>query len=214
MAKIVITGVSKGLGYSLAETFTDMGHDVYGCARSEKYPSGIKNFRQLDITDFSEVKEWAEEIGAVDYLINNAAIMNTPESLWNIDADEFSSLININVSGTFNTIKAFMPKMLDTGKGIVVNFSSGWGRMTSPNVAPYCASKYAVEGMSSAMAQEVPNTFAVVTLNPGVIETDMTHKCFFDMAESFQSPSEWVRKAADFILNITPKDNGSQLSID
>jgi len=214
MAKVVITGVSKGLGYVLSAKLSEMGHDVYGCARGGEHPSGLKGFKSVDITDIDAVRAWASEVEAPDFLINNAAMMNTPNPLWDVESDEFYRLMDINVNGSFNVIKVFMPLMLEADSGVVVNFSSGWGRMTSPNVAPYCASKYAIEGMTSAMAQELPNTFAVVSLSPGVIETDMTHKCFYDMAESFQSPDEWVRKAADFIMNLTPQDNGKQLSID
>ncbi len=103
--------------------------------------------------------------------------------------------------------------MLHNNGGIVVNMSSGWGRSTSPNVAPYCASKYAVEGLSLAMSQEVPSGFAVVSLNPGFIKTEMVTGLFGDGASAAEDPVSWSRRAAKYILNISVSDNGKQMTV-
>ena len=98
---------------------------------------------------------------------------------------EVKSLFDINIQGVFHCIKAFVPAMVANETGIIVNLSSGWGRSTSPEVAPYCASKWAMEGLSKAMAQELPRGMACIPLNPGVINTDMLQSCFGPAAGSY-----------------------------
>jgi NAD(P)-dependent dehydrogenase (short-subunit alcohol dehydrogenase family) len=102
--------------------------------------------------------------------------------------------------------------MLARGSGVIVNFSSGWGRSTSPEVAPYCATKYAVEGLTLALAQELPAGMCAVPLNPGIINTDMLQSCFGADAGSYPTPEKWAQKAVPFLLNLGPKDNGKSLT--
>jgi NAD(P)-dependent dehydrogenase (short-subunit alcohol dehydrogenase family) len=96
---------------------------------------------------------------------------------------------------------------------VIVNLSSGWGRSTSPEVAPYCATKYAVEGLTLALAQELPGGMAAVPLNPGVIDTDMLRQAWSDGAASYPKPDQWAKKAAPFLLALGPKDNGRSLTV-
>ena len=96
---------------------------------------------------------------------------------------------------------------------MIVNFSSEWGRSTSPEVAPYCATKWAVEGLTRALAQELPRGLAAVPVNPGIIDTDMLRSCFGDSAGHYPDPREWAETAVPFLLGLGPKDNGRPLSI-
>ena len=77
-------------------------------------------------------------------------------------------------------LRAFLPAMIDKGNSVVVNFSSGWGRSTSPHASLYCASKYAIEGMTKVLAQELPAGMAAVPLSLGVVNTEMLQSCFGD----------------------------------
>ncbi|HEU5079385.1 MAG TPA: SDR family oxidoreductase [Opitutaceae bacterium] len=222
--KIVITGVTRGLGRALAEYYIKEGHVVIGCGRSAdgildlrfSYPAP-QDFSVVDVAEASKVELWAERVlathGVPDFLINNAALMNTPAPLWKVPADEFSRLIDANVKGVANVIRAFVPSMVDAKKGVIVNFSSGWGRSVSSEVAPYCASKWAIEGLTKALAEELPSGMAAVPLNPGVIDTDMLRKSWSDGAGAYSKPEKWVEKAAPFILKISPKQNGQSLSV-
>ena len=102
--------------------------------------------------------------------------------------------------------------MIKERKGTVVNFSSAWGRSTSPEVGPYCTSKWAVEGMSKSLAQELPEGMASVALNPGIIDTDMLRSCWNENAGMYEKPESWAKRAAPYILNINYKDNGRSLT--
>lgn len=224
MAKIIlITGITRGLGRALAEWYIVNGHTVIGCGRSAEvlnlrftHPAP-HDFTALDVTAESKVALWAEKVlathGAPDLLINNAALMNTPASLWKIQTHEFDQLIDVNIKGVANVIRHFVPAMVARQAGVIVNLSSGWGRSTSPEVAPYCASKYAIEGLTKSLAQELPAGMAAVPLNPGVIDTDMLRLCWPDGAANHPKAAEWAKQAAPFILGLGPKDNGKSLTV-
>jgi NAD(P)-dependent dehydrogenase (short-subunit alcohol dehydrogenase family) len=220
---IVITGVTRGLGRALAEWYIAHGHTVSGCGRSgmeifelrSTYPEP-HSFDAVDVTEVVKVGMWAERVtgaGAPDILINNAALMNQKAPLWRVSAVEFSKLVDVNIKGVANVIRAFVPMMVEAKRGVIVNLSSGWGRSTSPEVAPYCATKWAIEGLTKALAQELPEGMAAIPLNPGVINTEMLQKCFGAEAASYPKAQEWAGKAAPYILTLGPKDNGQSLSV-
>ena len=98
-------------------------------------------------------------------------------------------------------------------EGVIVNFSSGWGRSTDAEVAPYCASKWAIEGLTLSLAQELPKGLAAVSINPGVINTDMLQSCFGGSADGYIGPNEWAKKAVPFFLKLGASDNGKQLTV-
>jgi NAD(P)-dependent dehydrogenase (short-subunit alcohol dehydrogenase family) len=222
--KILITGVTRGLGLALAGEFMRGGHTVIGCGRGAEAILELRfahpaphDFAAVDVADPAKTALWAERVlarhGAPDLLINNAALMNKPAPLWEVPAAEFSLLLDVNVKGAANVIRAFVPAMVRAGRGVIVNLSSGWGRSTSPQVAPYCATKWAIEGLTQALAQELPPGMAAVPLNPGVINTAMLRACWPDGAAAHESPETWARRAAPKFLALGPKDNGRPASI-
>lgn len=220
---IVLTGATRGLGRALVEQFVALGHTVCGCARhaglvaelQRAYPAPHR-FAVVDVADAGAVAAWAAELlaagDAPDLLLNNAAVINATAPLWEVPADEFDRLIDVNVKGTANVIRAFVPAMIRRGSGVIVNWSSGWGRSTSPKVAPYCASKWAIEGLTQALAQELPRGLAAVPLNPGIIDTDMLRSCFGADASSYPNARQWAAKAAPFLLALGPTHNGQPLT--
>ncbi len=121
--------------------------------------------------------------------------------------------ISVNIVGTANVIRHFVPAMVERKRGVIVNFSSGWGRCTAPEVAPYCATKYAIEGLTLALAQELPRGMAAVPLNPGIINTEMLQQCWADGASAYPTAERWSRIAAPFLLSLGVKDNGKSLSV-
>ncbi|MBV9125505.1 MAG: SDR family NAD(P)-dependent oxidoreductase, partial [Planctomycetes bacterium] len=97
--------------------------------------------------------------------------------------------------------------------GVIVNFSSGWGRSTSAEVAPYCATKWAIEGLTKALAEELPPGMAAVPLNPGIIDTAMLRECFGADAAHYPRAEDWSRQAVPFLLRLGPGDNGKSLTV-
>jgi NAD(P)-dependent dehydrogenase (short-subunit alcohol dehydrogenase family) len=222
--KIVITGVTRGLGRALVAEFINAGHTVLGCGRSGDEIFNLRmdhpephDFSVVDVALDNKVAIWAAKVlendSSPDLLINNAGVMNAPARLWEIADREFTKVIDVNVRGVANVIRHFVPAMVARKKGVIVNLSSGWGRSTSPDVAPYCATKYAIEGLTQALAQELPTGMAAVPLNPGVIDTDMLRSCWADGAASYPKAEAWAKVAAPFILKLGSKDNGRPLTV-
>ncbi|MBI1313450.1 SDR family NAD(P)-dependent oxidoreductase [bacterium] len=221
---IVITGATRGLGRAMTDGFIAEGHTVVGCGRSLDAVKSLAathsrphRFDCVDVADDGQVAAWCasliEEYGPPDLLLNNAAIVNRNASLWEIDATEFDSVIDVNIKGTANVLRHLLPAMVERAEGIIVNFSSGWGRSTSPEVAPYCATKYAIEGLTMALADELPHGMAAVPLNPGIINTDMLQSCFGAAADHYPTADDWARFAVPYILAIRPSDNGRQMTV-
>jgi NAD(P)-dependent dehydrogenase (short-subunit alcohol dehydrogenase family) len=220
---ILITGVTRGLGRAMAEEFVWLGHVVTGCGRSEteivklqkQFPAP-NDFAAVNVADDSEVASWAQRIlqshGPPDLLLNNAALINRNAKLWEVPAREFSNVIDVNIKGVANVIRHFVPAMVKRGSGGIINFSSGWGRSTDAEVAPYCATKWAIEGLTQALAQELSSGMVAVPLNPGVIDTDMLRSSFGGSASSYPSPQAWARKAVPFLLKISSADNGKPMT--
>ncbi len=221
---VVITGATRGLGRAMVPEFIRLGHQVVGCGRSRDVIDSLSlefphphHFSALDISSDEQVKTWAQhildKIGPPDLLLNNAAIINPNAFLWKVPADEFSRVIDVNIKGVVNTIRHFAPAMIARRKGVIVNFSSGWGRGADREVAPYCATKWAIEGLTQALAQELPEGMAAIPLNPGIINTQMLQSCFGSFAESFPAPEKWASAAVPFLLKLGPKENGKPLTV-
>lgn len=224
MKRIVITGVTRGLGRAMLNEFVAQGHFVAGCGRSEAAIEKLRlaftiphRFATVDIADDMQVGQWARHVlttmGPPDILINNAALTNVPAPLWEVPATEFASLVDVNIKGTANMLRHFVPAMIEQGHGVIINFSSGWGRTVAPNVAPYCATKWAIEGLTRALAQELPKGMAAIPVNPGIIDTDMLRRSFGEDAGDYESATVWAERAAPFLLKLGPKQNGKALTI-
>jgi NAD(P)-dependent dehydrogenase (short-subunit alcohol dehydrogenase family) len=222
--KIVITGVTRGLGLALAKKFIALGHTVIGCGRSGTEIFDLRmdhgaphDFMVCDVALDNKVALWAakvlEQDWAPDILINNAGVMNPLAPLWEQSDREFTKIVDVNVRGVANVIRHFVPSMVAKKKGVIVNLSSGWGRSVARDVAPYCGTKWAIEGLTKALADELPEGMAAVPLNPGVIDTDMLRSCRADGAGSYPKATAWAETAAPFILGLGSKDNGQSLSV-
>lgn len=221
--RIAITGVSRGLGRAMVDGFIERECIVAGCGRSADAMDALaeeyeppNRFDVVDVANAAQVQDWARDVlqdGPVDLLINNAALVNANNAVWEVGVDEFSDVVDVNIKGTFYVLRAFLPAMIANRKGIIVNFSSGWGRSTSPEVGPYCATKWAVEGLTRSLAQELPEGMAAVPLNPGVINTEMLQSCFGPSADAYPTPRQWAKCAVPFLLSLTPRNNGEPLSV-
>lgn len=207
----------------MVERCIEAGHTIWGCGRSaaeiaqlQQQHRALHQFATVDVGDDSAVAQWSRRMlsqgKAPDLILNNAATINANAPLWEIAADEFSRVIDINIKGVANVIRHFVPAMVARSRGVIVNFSSGWGRSTSAEVAPYCATKWAIEGLTLALAQELPSGMAAIPMNPGIINTEMLRSCFAGAAQHYPDADEWSQTAVPFLLKLGAKDNGKQLS--
>lgn len=223
--KVLITGVSRGLGRALALELAKRGHTVIGCARSKDRIASLQSdldpskhlLTSVDVSSDSSVAELArlvmETRGAPDIIVNNAGTINKNNKIWEVPSEEFDTVIDTNIKGVANVLRHFLPPMIKNKQGIIVNLSSGWGRSAAAEVAPYCASKWAIEGLTRSVAKELPAGMTIIALSPGVVNTDMLASCFGTSASLYQTPEAWAPKAATMILNLTVEDNGASLTV-
>ncbi|CAN5856905.1 SDR family NAD(P)-dependent oxidoreductase [soil metagenome] len=220
---VCITGVSRGLGRAMVGEFVALGWTVSGCCRSAEAVEKLRQtygashfFQQADVGNESEVARFCETVvqqqGTPDLLLNNAAIINSNAPFWQISAADFSDVIDVNIKGTAAMMRHLLPAMMKQGGGVIVNFSSGWGRSTSPEVAPYCTTKWAIEGLSQAVSQETGGKVAVAALNPGIIDTEMLRSTFGEGAGNYSNATDWAKRAVPFLANLGLKNNGKALT--
>jgi NAD(P)-dependent dehydrogenase (short-subunit alcohol dehydrogenase family) len=203
----------------MAIEFSSRGWTVAGGARNIDALEGLSKqidtnclFLPMDVSDPESVESFArnikENLGVPDLLVNNAGLINKNAHLVDVSPEEFSAVMAVNLGGIHNMIRSFVPMMKDAGRGIIANFSSYWGQSTAPEVGPYCATKWGVEGLTRSLAQEVPDGLGAVAFNPGVIHTDMLRSTFGEQAQDYESPQIWAVHAVDKLEGLTVADNG------
>ena len=221
---VVVTGATRGIGRAAVERFAELGHLVCGCGRSPETVAGLRDrlppphrFDEVDVADAESVAAWAAAItaehGVPDLVVSNAGLINRPAPLWKVPTDELRAVIEVNLLGVAWVMQAFLPAMVRRRTGVIVNLSSGWGRVTSPEVAPYCASKFGLEGLTRSVADELPPGVAVVAVSPGVVGTDMLRTAWGEAVPASPTPVEWAHAAVPKLLALGPRDNGRSMSI-
>ena len=222
---IAITGVTRGLGSVLTEWLIDQGKTIVGCARSRtgidelgRRFGGPHSFQAVDVTSTEDVRAWAgaviESNGIPDLVICNASICNDASRKgWETSDEEFDRVLAVNINGTTNVCRAFLPQMVERGTGTLIGLSSRAGRKGLGNLAPYCAGKWAIEGFMKSVARDLPEGMASIPMNPGDINTDMFRSNWPDSAPNKPSPQEWVEIAGPFILGLGSEDNGESVTV-
>ncbi|WP_299491403.1 SDR family oxidoreductase [uncultured Shewanella sp.] len=180
-ALIVITGASSGIGAAMAKAFHTKGHPLLLLARRLEPMQSLNLDNSLcisvDVTDTASIKNaivTAEaQYGKVGALINNAGTMLLGQADTQ-DPNEWSHMLNINVMGVLNGIHAVLADMKARNTGTIINISSIAGFKTFPNHAAYCATKFAVHGLTENIREEVAtDNVRVITISPGAVETDL-----------------------------------------
>ncbi len=184
----IITGGGRGLGKATALAFAKEGIHVAITGRTESVLKetvteiealGVKaTYAVFDVGNYKEVKSNITNIkntlGGIDILVNNAGIAAIG-SFNDMPVDQWSNIIQTNVMGMYYVTKEVLPHLIDKNEGDIINISSTAGLNGNPNISAYCASKFAVIGMSESLMKEVrKNNIRVNTLTPSTIETDMT----------------------------------------
>ncbi len=191
---VLITGGGGGIGGGIAEAFVEKGARVFvadiemGFAEATAKRVGGTAIA-LDVTSLASWAAAKEITGNIDILCNNAGISTPFQSLLDTDPALFDRVMSINVTGVFNGIRVFGPAMKARGRGHIVNTSSVNGLIPHGPFATYCASKFAVLGLSDSLRQELaPHGVGVSVLFPGLTRSRMSMAIKDDMGlddESF-----------------------------
>jgi NAD(P)-dependent dehydrogenase (short-subunit alcohol dehydrogenase family) len=163
----LVTGGASGLGAAAAERLRAEGVKVTTVDLSGADVTA-------DVTDEEALDRIALEVGPVDVLCNSAGIVGPNKPLVETTAEEWRRVLEVNVLGTVNTMRAFVPGMRERGWGRVVNFASMAGKDGNPNLSIYSASKAAVIGLTKSAGKELATSGVLVNvIAPAVIETPM-----------------------------------------
>jgi NAD(P)-dependent dehydrogenase (short-subunit alcohol dehydrogenase family) len=171
--RALITGCSTGIGRATAVELTDRGYDVIATARRPETLDGLKvaETLALDVDSDASVANALKTVGPVDVLVNNAGF-GVEGPVETVPLDEVRRMFDTNFLGTARMIQAFLPAMRERGSGAIVNVTSTAGIASPPLGGFYGASKFAVEGLSEALALEVGHFgVKVIVIEPGFIET-------------------------------------------
>jgi NAD(P)-dependent dehydrogenase (short-subunit alcohol dehydrogenase family) len=185
MASVLITGTSSGIGMATALAFARAGHRVHATMRDLSRGTELKrtveqerlpvSLSTLDVDSDGSVRDSIGQIirenGPIDVLVNNAgsapigSVEETPLSV-------FRSVMETNYFGVIRCIQAVLPSMRERRSGCIINVSSISGRIAMAPMTPYHSTKFALEGLSEGLAQEVkPFNIRVAIVEPGIIET-------------------------------------------
>ncbi len=171
MARILITGASRGIGRATAVLLAEQGHDVVATARRVDDLAELKVSRRLalDVTDPGSVTSAIAQAGDIDVLISNAgATVRAPVETVPIDA--VRDLFELNTLGALRLAQAVLPAMRTRGSGQIVFVSSIQGRLVIPLIGPYAASKWALEALAETLAVEAAHFgVSVHVLQPGAV---------------------------------------------
>lgn len=225
---ILITGVTSGIGLALLKEFSKRGHNVIGCGRNlsklshtNLTQSQKKLISSVDVSNDSTVKQWAHEVynkyDEIDIIINNAGTKSQLLPTWEISTDDYEQAIKTNILGVISIIRHFVPKMVKNKHGSIINLTSEWGKYADAYVSSYCASKFAVEGITQSLAKELPSGMIAVALNPYFVRTELLESC----KELFQpgeyelsiSPEEWAKFSVPKLLTLDHTYNGKHITL-
>ena len=187
MKSVIITGTSKGIGLEAALTFARAGYRVFATMRNPEMATVLKQkikeeslaitISAMDVDSDESVKTSMEfiskENGPIDVLINNAGI-ERHGSIEDLEMADFKSVMETNYFGVLRCIKTLLPLMRKNRNGCIINVTSVAGKISSSPLGAYAASKFALEAVSEALAQEVkPFNIRVAIVEPGIIDTAM-----------------------------------------
>ena len=187
MATVLVTGTSSGIGYQTALVLARAGHSVYATMRNLERGAALRNAAEQDRLPISIVEMDVDsdasveaatsavraQAGTIDVLVNNAGIERNG-SIEGLTLEDFKAVMETNYFGPLRTIRAWLPDMRQRQSGCIINITSVAGKISCSPLAPYTASKFALEALSEALAQEVSAfNIRVAIVEPGIIDTPM-----------------------------------------
>lgn len=179
---VFVTGVTRGIGEAIAVAFRAAGAKVIGTGTQSNAAGAFDEYVQADFDDVEQIRVCADFVRRIqpDVLINNAGI-NKNLPFIEIAPQDFQRIQQVNVFAPFSLCQAAIPGMKRKGWGRIVNISSIWGKIGKEHRASYSASKFALDGMTLALAAEhAVDGILANCVAPGFTDTELTHKMLGD----------------------------------
>lgn len=197
----LVTGGTSGSGKAIVGALARAGALVaYSGRRAELGEDQAKDLRNEglrveyvkgDVTVEAEVEKFinqaAERHGRIDFVVNNAGLESDPQSLPEVNVEDFRRVVEVNLTGTFLMMKYALPALRAVGGGVVVNIASVLGEVAMPRLSSYVAAKHAVIGLTkSAALEQAQHHIRVNAVAPGAVNTDMLWRTMHDSEEAFE----------------------------
>lgn len=178
--KVFVTGASRGIGRAIAKAFRSEGAWVIGThtGKNSEMGDACQEWVVADFSDIEQIRACAchARHAEPDVLVNNAGI-NKIAPFVDINPDDFLSIQQVNVFAPFLLCQAAIPAMRNKGWGRIVNMSSIWGKISKEHRASYSTSKFAIDGMTLALAAEhSADGILANSVAPGFVDTELTHR--------------------------------------
>lgn len=220
----LITGANRGIGRAIAMTFAAQGARIAVTGRAVERCQPVVDaiaalggeaqpFR-LDVTRDAEVFAAVQSVlstwGQIDILVNSAGIIQYHTPVWATTVEEWDTMMQIDLRGTFICCHAVVPHMRERGRGIIVNIGSSSVRTADDDLGPYTAAKWGVVGYTISLARSLrPHGIRVNGINPGWVDTDMS-RAFNTAGDPEWSTPEEIAQAALFLAAQAPRDMTGQ----
>ena len=226
----LVSGATRGIGRSLADELASRGHIVYGTGRSWPDSAPVLAFHPItmDVQDDASVKAAVQQVldaeDRIDVLVNNAGI-GLSGSVEETPLEAARGLLETNYLGVVRTLQAVLPRMRKQGFGTIVNVGSAAGKIAIPFQSHYSASKFAIEGLTEALSQELHGSgIRILLIEPGDVKTEIWERSEHslegdspyldalvrfhavkkrDMGHSADSPARVAARIADIIESDT-----------
>lgn len=228
----LVTGSGRGIGKETAILLAEKDMNVVVCSRTqteidtvvkeiESIGKGKVVGRKCDVSVATEVNDIVKEAlslnGSIDVLINNAGISYVKKVI-DTSEEEWDKTLDINLKGAFLFCKAIVPHMIKNNLGVIINVSSGAGKVGFEDISAYCASKFGMIGLAESLAWEVANyNIRVMTICPGEVATrmqeDVDPRYYESNKHKMLSPRTVAEKITDMIFNDNEYRNGVSIDL-
>ena len=229
----IVTGSSKGIGKETAILLGKRGVNIVICSRNHsQINTVVQEIKSIckaqvlglkcDVSNSMEVdslvKSTVDKFGGLDILINNAGIVFI-KKLVNTSEWEWDQTINTNLKGAFLCTKASLPHMISKKSGVIINVSSGAGKVGFEDISAYCASKFGMMGLTESLALEVANHYniRVMAICPGEVDTAMQESIdqeYYRLNKNrWLNPKDVAEKIIEMIFNEDRYKNGRSVDI-
>ncbi|MDW0336160.1 MAG: SDR family oxidoreductase [Nitrososphaeraceae archaeon] len=228
----LVTGSGRGIGKETAILLSKKGFNLIICSRNQNEIDSvvkeIKSFgndrilaRECDVSVSSQVNRVVNEAldiyGRIDVLINNAGISYV-KKLIDTTEEEWDNTLDINLKGSYLFSKAIVPHMIKHNYGVIINVSSGAGKIGFEDISAYCASKFGMIGLTKSLAREVNNyNIRAMTICPGQVATKMQKDIdvqYYELNKNkMLHPRKVAEKIADMIFSDKEYPNGVSVDL-
>lgn len=220
----LITGANRGIGRAIALAFAHegartavTGRDLARCqpvVSEIVSQGGTAQPFVLDVTQDAGVATAVDRVlstwGRIDILVNSAGIIQYHTPVWETSIEDWDTIMQVNLRGTFLCCHAVVPHMRARGHGTIINIASSSARMADDDMGPYTASKWGVAGYTTSLARSLrPHGIRVNGLNPGWVDTDMS-RAFDPKGDPEWSTPEEIAQAALYLATRAPRDMTGQ----